>query len=254
MKTPLVTLALFLLSFSACAQDAELLGVSTEQFSPPPMEGSDLFQGEHEQVRKFYSGGSLFNADLLPAEGFGYVKIHRPRQRGYGSFDLVEILKDAAAKMQIAFPSRDRTMIGDMSAEHGGYISGHASHQNGLDADVAYIRVDQTEQDPESTSGFHESFVRNGKVTENFDYPRNWAYAKTLISTGRVQRIFVNAAIKKGFCAWAKAVNEMESERETLKRLRVISGHTDHFHIRITCPRNSPSCKPQEDMSEDTGC
>jgi penicillin-insensitive murein DD-endopeptidase len=256
MKTPLALMALFLLSLPSHAQDAELemLGIPSEERSIPPMQGSDLFQGQQDQAKKFYSSGGIAFADVLPLEGFGFVKLYHPRNRGYGSFDLVEILKDAAAKLQTAFPSRDRVMIGDMSAEHGGYISGHASHQNGLDADIAFIRLDQTEQDPQDTRGFEESFVKNGKMTENFDFPRNWAYSKILIATGRVQRIFVGAVVKKAFCNWAKAVGELETERETLKRLRTISGHTDHFHVRITCPRNSTSCKPQEDMSEDTGC
>lgn len=217
-------------------------------------QAEDPYQGTREQVRGFYSRGRLVSADLLPPDGFGFVKIHRPRNRGFGSFDLVQVLRETARQMQELFPSIDRVQIGDMSAEHGGFISGHASHQNGLDADVAFLRLNRTEQDPESTSGFHESFVHNGFLTPNFDLARNWAYAKLLVATGRVQRVFVNEVVKRGLCAYVAAQGGLETERETLRRLRVIRGHTDHFHVRVTCPAQSPDCAPQEEVPADPGC
>jgi penicillin-insensitive murein DD-endopeptidase len=216
--------------------------------------GDDHFQGEKEQARGFYSNGSLVNPDLLPLEGFGFVKLQRPRQRGFGSHDLVLLLQETARQLQELHPSRDRVQIGDMSGQNGGFSSGHVSHQNGLDADVAFIRLNQTEQDPEDTRGFRETFVRNGQLTPNFDLERNWAYAKLLVATGRVQRVFVGEVIKRGLCAHVRAVGELESEHETLKRLRVIAGHTDHFHIRLTCPRNSPACTSQEEVPDTHGC
>jgi penicillin-insensitive murein endopeptidase len=258
MKTPLaLSLFLLLLSPVALAEGlgAELIG--TDELtaeSIPPLPGSDLFQGSVEQAEKFYSGGSLMNPSVMPDAGFGFVKLYLPRHRAFSSYDMTELLKDAAGRLQQLHPSRDRLMIGDMSGEHGGFISGHASHQNGLDTDVAYLRADQTEQDPNYTKGFEQSFVKKGRLTANFDLPRNWDILKILVSSGRVQRIFVNSVVKKAFCAYAKAINELESQKETLKRLRVIAGHTDHFHVRITCPRNSPACRPQEDMPDDTGC
>lgn len=260
MKAP-TTLALAfasLLLLCACAPERspdELAGTPARPGSPSLLTvNDDPYQGAREQVKGFYSNGRLVNADVLPAEGLGFVKIHRPRNRGYGAFDLVQVLVDASARMQQTFPSVDRIMIGDMSAEHGDNLSGHASHQNGLDADVAFIRADRTEQDPEDTGGFREDFVNKGKLTENFDLPRNWHYAKVLIQTGRVQRLFVNAVVKKGLCSFVSLIGERESQRETLRRLRTIAGHEDHFHVRITCPASSPDCKAQEDVPEDLGC
>jgi penicillin-insensitive murein endopeptidase len=258
MKTPLALLfSLLLLPPAALAGNpaGELIGTGGLAIdSIPPLPGSGLFQGSVEQAEKFYSGGSLVNANEMPDEGFGFVKLYLPRHRAFSSFDMIELLKDAAGRLQQLRPSRDRLMIGDMSGEHGGFISGHASHQNGLDTDVAYLRADQTEQDPNYTKGFEQSFVKKGRLTANFDIPRNWEILKILVSSGRVQRIFVNSVVKKAFCAYAKATDELESQKEALKRLRVIAGHTDHFHVRITCPRNSPACRPQEDMPDDTGC
>jgi len=46
----------------------------------------------------------------------------------------------------------------------------------------------------------------------------------------RVERIFVNAAIKKALCREAKG------DRSWLAKMRPWYGHDYHFHVRITCP------------------
>jgi penicillin-insensitive murein endopeptidase len=214
----------------------------------------DSFQGDQEQAKGFYSSGNLLNPNNLPLEGFGFVKLFRPRSRGFGTFDLITLLQETSAQLQLLHPSRDRVQIGDASQEAGGRISGHVSHQNGLDVDVAFLRVDQTEQDPERTDGFREIFVRGGKLTANFDLRRNWDYAKILIGTGRVQRLFVGEVVKKEMCKFVKSVGELTTEAETMRRIRVVAGHTDHYHIRLTCPRNSPNCRAQEEVPATTGC
>lgn len=215
---------------------------------------SDPSQGTEPQSIGFYADGSLKNADPLPLEGEGFVKIVRPRQRKFGSYDLVYVLTQSAKSLQEKYPSKDRIQVADMSQERGGAITRHASHQNGLDADVAFLRKNGTEQDPADDSGFAEKFVSGGKVTANFDTARNWALAKIFVSSGRVQRIFVNEAIKKAFCAHAKSSGELTSGAETLRRLRVLAGHEDHFHIRLSCPKNSPQCSAQAEVPEGTGC
>jgi len=254
---------LFLLaiaSLTACSQGNaadEITGTPDQRprpQQPQRPDPEDVHQGEKEQAVNFYSRGTLVEGDVLPAEGAGFVKIHRPRNRGYGSYDLLEIIKDVSSRLQALYPSRDRIQVGDVSQVAGGQISGHVSHQNGLDADIAFLRVNQTEQHPDDTTGFRESFVEHGRLTANFDMPRNWAFAKLLIATGRVQRIFVNEVVRKAFCEHARQTGELESAAETIRRLRIAAGHTDHFHIRVTCPLNSPRCTPQEEVPAGDGC
>jgi murein endopeptidase len=46
-------------------------------------------------------------------------------------------------------PSAPRVGVGDLSLRHGGYFGPkHATHQNGLDADVYYPRKDRRERPP----------------------------------------------------------------------------------------------------------
>ena len=56
-----------------------------------------------------------------------------------------------------------------------------------------------------------------------------------------MQRIFVNAAIKKALCREAKG------DRGWLSKVRPMYGHDYHFHIRIKCPPGSGECESQPD-------
>ena len=64
-----------------------------------------------------------------------------------------------------------------------------------------------------------------------------------------VQRIFVNAAIKKALCREAKG------DRSWLHKVRPMYGHDYHFHIRIKCPPGSGGeCETQPDPDVSEGC
>ena len=63
-----------------------------------------------------------------------------------------------------------------------------------------------------------------------------------------VERIFVNAAIKKAMC------REAGSDRAWLAKVRPWWGHAEHFHVRLDCPPDSPQCKPQPPVPAGDGC
>ena len=63
-----------------------------------------------------------------------------------------------------------------------------------------------------------------------------------------VQRIFVNAAIKKALCREAKG------DRSWLSKIRPWWGHDYHFHIRMACPPGSSECKGQPAQTGGEGC
>jgi penicillin-insensitive murein endopeptidase len=80
-----------------------------------------------------------------------------------------------------------------------------------------------------------------------------WTHAHTeLIRTAAedpaVERIFVNAAIKKALC------REAGSDRAWLAKVRPWWGHDYHFHVRIYCPPDSPQCEPQPPPESGEGC
>jgi penicillin-insensitive murein DD-endopeptidase len=83
--------------------------------------------------------------------------------------------------------------------------------------------------------------------------PKIWTHAHTeLIRAAAedpaVERIFVNAAIKKALC------RDAGSDRAWLAKVRPWWGHDYHFHIRMYCPPDSPQCEPQPPPESGEGC
>ena len=82
---------------------------------------------------------------------------NRPWRR-WGTDRLVRMVLRVARDFRAAHPDAPRMAVGDLSRPHGGdfgpqfgYI-GHASHQNGLDADIYYPRADGRERAPRFAS------------------------------------------------------------------------------------------------------
>jgi murein endopeptidase len=74
--------------------------------------------------------------------------------RRHGTDRLVGTLLEVLGEFQDEHPDAPRVGIGDLSRPQGGNFGprfgypGHASHQNGLDADVYYPRLDRRERAP----------------------------------------------------------------------------------------------------------
>ena len=108
-----------------------------------------------------HTAGTLVQGVRLPASGRSFytwdpVLRRSPNRawRRWGTDRLVRVVLSVASAYHRAHPRAPRMAVGDLSRPHGGdfgpqfgYI-GHASHQNGLDADVYYPRADGRERAP----------------------------------------------------------------------------------------------------------
>jgi murein endopeptidase len=111
------------------------------------------------------AAGRLIRGVRLPSEGEHFytwdpVKRRSPNRpwRRWGTDRLVRVLLQVAREYRSAHPRARRMAIGDLSRPRGGdfgprfgYI-GHASHQNGLDADIYYPRADRRPRAPKYAS------------------------------------------------------------------------------------------------------
>ena len=111
------------------------------------------------------AAGRLERGVRLPASGPGFftwdpVLRRSPNRawRRWGTDRLVRVLLRVAREHHRAHPRAPRMAIGDLSRPRGGdfgpqfgYI-GHATHQNGLDADIYYPRADGRELAPRAAS------------------------------------------------------------------------------------------------------
>ena len=111
------------------------------------------------------SAGRLVRGVRLPAERQSFVtwdpvlrRSPNRHWRRWGTDRLVRIVIGVARGYRGKHPGAPRIAIGDLSRPHGGDFGrrfgpiGHASHQNGLDADIYYPRADRLERPPRRAS------------------------------------------------------------------------------------------------------
>jgi penicillin-insensitive murein endopeptidase len=107
------------------------------------------------------NGGRLVNGLALPPTGPDWVtydpilhRIPNREDRRWATDRLLAFLLYVLRDYRLANPGAPPVVIGDLSRPAGGPFGsdfgglGHASHQNGLDADVYYPRLDRTLQPP----------------------------------------------------------------------------------------------------------
>jgi penicillin-insensitive murein endopeptidase len=202
------------------------------------------------QAIGFYAGGCLAGGVALPIDGPTWQVMRLSRNRNWGHPQLVEFLERMAEKGKKA--GWNGLLVGDMSQPRGGpMLTGHSSHQVGLDADIWFTPMPdhvQTREEREFTSAVQ--MVAEDRLDVD---PKVWTHTRTeLLRVAAqdpvVERIFVNAAIKKALC------REAGSDRGWLAKVRPWWGHDYHFHIRIYCPADSPHCKPQPPPGAEQGC
>lgn len=205
------------------------------------------------EVHGFYSKGCVAGAVAMPIDGPNWQTMRLERNRRWGHPDLIGLLqkfsRDAAAD---GWPG---LLVGDISQPRGGpMLTGHASHQIGLDADIWLTKMPNrrlTKQERASISA--TSMLKN--KTLNVD-PKIWTaeHGKLLrraASYSQVQRIFIHPGIKKVMC---DTYDADPANASWLGKLRPYYGHHYHFHIRINCPAGSKDCRPQEPIPAGSGC
>ncbi len=188
-----------------------------------------------------YADGCLAGAVALPVNGPTWQVMRLSRNRNWGHPSLVRFLERYAAKASQAahWPG---VLIGDLSQPRGGpALSGHASHQVGLDVDVWLTPMPKDQLSPQEREIFWaKNFVApDGKEVD----PKLWTAGQAAIIRQAaldpdVVRIFVNAAIKKDLC------HNAGSDRSWLHKVRPWYRHQDHLHIRLRCPPGNSECKP----------
>lgn len=196
-----------------------------------------------------YSNGCIIGAQPLALKGTGYQVIRSARNRYYGHPQLLDYLKQLGQKAQKS--GLPPILIGDMGMPAGGrFSSGHASHQTGLDADI-WLRFgpmdDETAKNP---AGLATLMVNRDAqvVDERVWTPKQTTLIKLAAQDPRVNRIFVNPAIKVKLC------NTAGSDRAWLQKIRPWYGHDSHIHVRLSCPADAQNCENQAPLPAGDGC
>ena len=194
-------------------------------FGPP-----DLHATRDESLGAPWAGALAHPAKL--ETGDGYV-VRRP-SRAFGAKHVVDQLRAAIGEVHALYPEVHTLAIGDLSAEHGGKISDHHSHQSGLDVDVGFY----------FTTGPATTFV---DANAALDLEATWAllasFARTAAHDDGVQMIFLDYDVQRRLYAYAKKRGTPERELDFMFQyphgkdeltglVRHWPGHANHMHVR----------------------
>lgn len=199
-----------------------------------------------------YAKGCLAGGKALPVNGPAWQVMRKSRNRFWAHPAMVALVERLAMEAK-EHDGWNGLLVGDFAQPRGGpMLSGHASHQTGLDGDVWLNQMpDRTLTDAEREN-MSATLVVKDRTTMNY---KVWSEAHARLirraaSYPEVARIFVHPPIKAELCKWATG------DRSWLAKIRPYYGHDAHFHIRINCPKDSVGCKNQAPArpKDGTGC
>jgi murein endopeptidase len=174
--------------------------------------------------------------------------IRRP-YRAFGTSTTITFVERVLADIVDRFPDIHTIAIGDISAEAGGRISEHSSHQSGRDIDIGLIFTQKPDAYP-------NSFVVG--TADNLDLEATFVlveeFAKTAQETGGVQMIFLDFNVQGLLYNWALENGETEDYLARLFQyphgrgasdgiIRHEPNHADHIHVRFRCPATDSACR-----------
>ena len=199
----------------------------------------------------FYSKGCLAGGVALPVNGPTWQAMRLSRNRTWGHPELVAFVERFAGQVPKVSAWRG-ILVGDMAQPRGGpMLTGHASHQLGLDADIWLTPSPGHELSREEREKLSATMMvrqdRRDIDPANWR-PDHWKVIRLAATDPQVERVLVNAAIKKALC------REATGNRGWLAKVRPYWGHDYHMHIRIGCPKDSPGCRPQDPIPGGEGC
>lgn len=179
--------------------------------------------------------------------GEGYL-VRRPH-RAFGTETTIAHVQNALAAVRRSFPELHDIAIGDLSAEHGGPISDHRSHQSGRDIDIGLLFTTKP-------AGYPASFVVG--TEETLHAAANWALLSALADTsaldGGASMIFLDYEVQGVLYRWAQAegidaevlekvFQYPRGKRASVGLVRHAANHADHFHVRFACASAEAECR-----------
>jgi hypothetical protein len=185
-----------------------------------------------------WDGGLLGGEQLPQSDGY---RVRRP-DLAYGVPYVVDHLRHSIAEVRALYPDVHTLAIGDLSAEHGGKLSAHKSHQSGLDVDVGFYFKQQPD-------GYPDHFAA---ADDTIDLQATWAlltaFARTTDLEDGVSMMFLDYALQRRLYLWAQKRGTPEADLEHLFQyphgkdaqtglIRHWPNHADHVHVRFKSRR-----------------
>ena len=196
-----------------------------------------------------YAKGCAAGLEQLAETGPTWQAMRLSRNRNWGHPELIDFAQKLSRKA--AAKGWAGLYFGDFSQPRGGpMLTGHRSHQVGLDADVWLYptsRMDLSRNKRENISAI--SMRRANGAFVNSKWTRtHHEVVKAAAKDKRVARIFIFPGAKVQMC------KDEKGDRAWLRKIRPWWGHHYHFHVRLKCQRGSPNCENQAAPPSGDGC
>lgn len=197
-----------------------------------------------------YAKGCLAGGQQLAESGPTWQAMRLSRGRNWGHPELIDMvtkLSQFAAQQ----PGWNGLYIGDLSQPRGGpMLTGHRSHQIGLDADIWMLpptSLSLTRKQRENISSISTRRAKGAYVNDAWTSSHH-KIIKAAAQDPRTARIFVFPGAKVQMCA------DERGDRSYLRKIRPWYGHHYHFHIRLACPKGTRGCRDQNPPPKGDGC
>lgn len=207
-----------------------------------PAPGPAQTYGKH--AMGCFSGGVQ-----LEETGPTWQAMRLSRNRNWSRPVTLDFVKDLSRKVA-QLPGWEGLYVGDLSLPMGGPVSGHASHQSGLDVDIWMLppdRLNLTRAERESLSSISMRRASGAYTNSNWTESHR-QMLKIAASDPRVTRIFVFPGAKVDMC------QRETGDRAYLRKIRPWFGHHYHYHVRLACPRGDRTCVEQAPPPPGDGC
>jgi penicillin-insensitive murein endopeptidase len=197
-----------------------------------------------------YSKGCLAGGVQLAETGPTWQAMRLSRNRNWGHPELIDYIEKLSRKAAQQ-PGWNGIYVGDMSQPRGGpMLTGHVSHQTGLDVDIWMLPADNLALSVKDRENISSISLRRASGAYTND---NWTKAhheilKAAASDPRVARIFVFPGAKVRMC------NDEKGDRAYLRKIRPLGNHHYHFHVRLNCPKGAKGCEEQAAVPKGDGC
>ena len=198
----------------------------------------------------FYSKGCFSGGVAIATDGPTWQAMRVSRNRRWGHPAMIKLIeKLSRSAVADGWPG---LLLGDISQPRGGpMLTGHASHQIGLDADIWLTPMPDrrlSPQERENTSAVSMIKAKGLTVDDKVWTPAHARLLQRAANYPEVERILVHPGIKKKLC------DTVKGDRSWLRKVRPFWGHDYHFHVRIGCQPGSSACRGQSATTPGDGC